>query len=174
MTSSNVTVPGGTKSLASAVTRLLSGLAILVIAVACQQFRPWDAEYREIDHWTSADRFTFGVDTLDQSGIYDLRLALRTTASTPYPYQRLVVEVRQQWFVPNGKPYIATDTLECDITDTEGRRIAEGGVSLHPYEFAIRRLNLPRGAYATITVRHLMSQYEVQGFSDIGIITTRH
>lgn len=154
--------------------RLLWSLAMcsVVLIAACNKHQDWDAEYRSISHWRASDRLTFGIDSVETSGIYDLSLALRATSSGAYPYQQLMIEVTQNWQAGRGKPKVYTDTLTCDITDTEGQRTIEGGISIYAYEFPIRRLSLPCGGRGKITVRHLMSQYDVQGFSEIGIITT--
>lgn len=143
---------------------------ILLLALAalagCQQ-QPSAFAYRStsVDGWEPGDTLHFHIDSLKESGNYVLTLGIRTSASTPYPFQTLWLVVQQKWYNPDT---LRIDTVECRLTDEKGD-IAGHGVSLYQYTQPFLSQHLNAGASADFSIIHIMRREMIPGISSVGI-----
>lgn len=142
--------------------------AILAIAgiSSCQQR---DAVYRycslPAEGWESSQTLTYPIESLPQSGCFQLHIHLRTSTVEAYPYRKLWLEVRQHWQQP---AIMRTDTLVCQLASEEGHPIGQG-VSLYQYAFPLDTIRLPQGAKGRIAIRHIMQSPLLPGVSEVGL-----
>ena len=99
--------------------------------VACGE-RPvaYDFCSTSVEGWEPGDTLKFHVDTLDASGVYNLSIGVRTSSSTPYPYQTLWMVVRQQWHHPDQ---VMLDTIKMQLTNEFGDPQGHG-VTLYQFD----------------------------------------
>lgn len=117
--------------------------------------------------WEQHDVQTFKLDTVSAEGDYDFFVGLRSTNA--YPFQSLWLLIREQAERPDT---VASDTLECRLTDRQGNELGDG-VSLYQQEFFLKTLHLQAGQVVTVTVSHIMRRPILQGVSDVGLIVKR-
>lgn len=147
-------------------SRLVLPLLACAFLCACND-RPSAFDYRStpVEGWELGDTLKYHVDTIAASGNYHFSLGIRTSASTPYPYQSLWLVVKQHWHNPEQE---VTDTIQYQLTNDRGD--AQGhGVSLYQYDQGIKTLLLPQGASADISVYHIMRSEMIVGIADVGI-----
>lgn len=150
----------------SLASRLVLSLLACAFLCACND-RPSAFDYRStpVEGWELGDTLKYHVDTITTSGNYLFSLGIRTSASTPYPFQSLWLVVKQHWHNPEQE---VTDTIQCQLTNDRGD--AQGhGVSLYQYDQNIKTLPLPQGASADIRVYHIMRSEMIVGIADVGI-----
>lgn len=117
--------------------------------------------------WEQHDVQTFKLDTVSTEGDYDFFVGLRSTNA--YPFQSLWLLICEQAERPDT---VASDTLECRLTDRQGNELGDG-VSLYQQEFFLKTLHLQAGQVVTVTVSHIMRRPILQGISDVGLIVRR-
>ncbi len=148
----------------------LSLLIVLFLLSACES-KPVAYDYCSVavEGWEPGDTLHYHVDTLKASGQYAFHIGLRTSASTPYPYQSLWIVVQQHWHNPE---HVSRDTVNCQLTDAKGD--AEGaGVSLFQYDFPWITEYHKAGSSADISIYHIMRSEMLPGIADVGIRLTR-
>lgn len=118
-----------------------------------------------IEGWEPGDTLKYKVDTLKASGVYDFSLGVRTSSSTPYPYQSLWVVVYQQWHNPEQT---MVDTVKLQLTNEWGDPQGHG-VTLYQFDQPWRKLPLVKGQWADIRITHIMRSEMLRGVSDVGI-----
>lgn len=140
---------------------------ILVLALTGCERRPAAFAFRSspVDGWEQGDTLRFHIDSLRKAGDYQLTLGLRTSASTPCPFQCIWLVMRQQWHNPDT---LINDTIECRLTDTKGDVLGDG-VSLYTITCPVRQLQLHQGTSADISIHHIMRREMLTGVSDVGI-----
>lgn len=139
---------------------------LFMLLVSCEH-KPAAYDYRSVavEGWEPGDTLYYHVDTLQVSGIYDFHIGLRTSASTPYPYQSLWIVVQQHWHNPES---VICDTINCKLTDAKGD--AEGtGVSLYQYDFPWSAKYHEAGSSADVRIYHIMRSEMLPGIADVGI-----
>lgn len=94
-----------------------------------------------------------------------LTLGIRTSASTPYPFQTLWLVVQQKWYNPDT---LRIDTVECRLTDEKGD-IAGHGVSLYQFTQPFLTQYLQAGSSADFSIIHIMRREMLPGISSVGI-----
>lgn len=134
--------------------------------IGCQrQLGAFAYRSTSVDGWEPGDTLHFHIDTLRQSGNYLLTLGIRTSASTPYPFQSIWLVVQQRWYNPDT---LRTDTVECRLTDEKGD-IAGHGVSLYQHTRPFLTQHLPAGASADFRIIHIMRREMLPGVAGVGI-----
>lgn len=118
-----------------------------------------------VEGWESGDTLRFRIDTIREAGTYSLSLGVRSSASLPYPFQRLYVVVRQQWHHPEESRH---DTVACELVSPDGE-IQGQGVSIYQYICPVGECELSEGQTGEITVNHIMRREILPGITDIGI-----
>lgn len=117
--------------------------------------------------WEQHDVQSFRLDTVSVEGDYDFLIGLRSTNA--YPFQSLWLLIREQAERPDT---VASDTLECRLTDRQGNELGDG-VSLYQQKFFLKTLHLSEGQVVTVNVSHIMRRPILQGISDVGLIVRR-
>ena len=118
-----------------------------------------------VEVWELGDTLKYHIDTIKSDGNYQLSIGIRTSASTPYPYQSLWVVIKQHWHNPEK---LVTDTVKCQLTNDRGDTNGHG-VSLYQYDQNIKKLNIQQGVSADISVYHIMRSEMISGIADVGI-----
>ena len=140
---------------------------ILTFLLTACEHKPAAYDYCSVsvEGWEPGDTLHYHVDTLKTSGHYAFHIGLRTSASTPYPYQSLWLVVKQRWHNPERT---TCDTVNCQLTDAKGD--AEGaGVSLFQYDFPWATQYHEAGSSADISIYHIMRSEMLPGVADVGI-----
>ena len=134
--------------------------------VACGE-RPvaYDFCSTSVEGWEPGDTLKFHVDTLDASGVYNLSIGVRTSSSTPSPYQTLWMVVRQQWHHPDQ---VMLDTIKMQLTNEFGDPQGHG-VTLYQFDLPWRMQHLQAGQWADISIYHIMRREMLPGISNVGI-----
>ena len=149
------------------IATFLGVMAILLLLTVACQHRPATMQYHTLSHegWKSIDTLFFEIDSLTKAGTYNLHAAVRTTASHPYDFRQLVVEVRQHW-LPDSIVQVDTVTFKFaePVSEQSGK-----GVSVFTYELPTVTMHHPVGAKAHVEVRHLMRRTPLHGINDVGI-----
>ena len=132
----------------------------------CRQ-RPAAYKYlpAPVEGWEQGDTLRYHIDSLNESGIYQLKLGLRVSASRPYPFQSIWLAIRQNWYNPDTT---FTDTVECRLTDNKGD-VSGRGVSLYTLTRPVKLMKLHKGTSADIGIIHIMRREMLPGVADIGI-----
>ncbi len=145
---------------------LFAALASVCLLCACGR---GDAAFEylptPVEGWEQSDTLRFHTDTVRRGGVYELTLGVRTSQSTPYPFQTLWLVVRQQWHSPDS---LRTDTVECRLATANGDDTGHG-VSISQHIFPIAEFQVPEGASADITVTHFMRRELLPGITDVGV-----
>lgn len=142
-------------------------ILLVVLSVAACGDKPVAYDYcaTPVEGWEPGDTLRFRIDTIRRSGDYELSLGVRTSASTPYPFQSLWLVVRQHWHNPER---LVLDTLECRLTDEKGD-VAGRGISLYQYDLPWKRVRLEAGDCADFSVYHIMRRELLPGITDVGV-----
>lgn len=122
-----------------------------------------------VEGWEKGDTLRYHVDTLRHDGLYAMSIGIRSSASTPYPYQTLWLVVRQRWHNPERE---MCDTVECTLCSPDGD-VTGTGVSVYQYEQPFSQMELTEGASADIRITHLMRTEMLPGISDVGVKIVR-
>lgn len=148
--------------------RTYAASVLLVCAALCacnDQPSAYDYRSTPVEGWELGDTLKFHVDSINTTGNYQFSLGLRTSVSTPYPYQSLWLVVKQHWHNPEKE---VTDTIQCILTNERGDTQGHG-VSLYQYDQYIKSLSLSKGMSADISIYHIMRSEMIPGISDVGI-----
>ena len=142
-------------------------LLLCLATFASCRHQPSAFAYRStsVDGWEPGDTLHFHIDSIQESGNYMLTLGIRTSASTPYPFQTLWLVVQQKWYNPAT---LRIDTVECRLTDEKGD-IAGHGVSLYQFTQPFLTQHLQAGSSADFSIIHIMRREMLPGISSVGI-----
>lgn len=111
---------------------LLCGLTALTGVVTGCEDKPLAFNYcpTPVEGWEPGDTLKFHVDTVKTAGTYRIDLGVRTSSSTPYPFQSLWLVVRQHWHNPNRE---LCDTVMFKLTNQRGDPNGHG-VTIYQYD----------------------------------------
>ena len=143
-------------------------LGALITASSCRRTTIMHT-YRNtpVQGWEQSDRLAFRLDTVRESGLYAMRLGVRTTAD--YPYQKLWLVMETDLSHPDTT---YSDTIVCTFVRSDGTR--EGsGTDTYQYNFDFADIMLHEGQTGRFVIHHIMQREILQGISDIGIRITR-
>lgn len=193
---------GRVRRLLCPTTMLLDFALVCLVLGACSR-QPAAHQYKStpVEGWESIDTLRFHIDSLAHAGTYNLKIGVRTSSATPFPFCNLYLLVKQHWFgvdnmVETSSAFlhernsVATrtsmtpadcsprtvvevcDTFVCHLTDEEGD-ITGTGISIYQYLLPFKSLQLPQGAEADITINHIMRRRIIPGITDVGILLER-
>lgn len=142
-------------------------LLLCAAMMAACRHKPAAFEYcpTPVEGWEGSDTLHFRVDTIREGGTYSLSLGVRSSASLPYPFQRLYVVVRQHWHHPEALHY---DTVACELVSPDGKMQGRG-VSIYQYICPVGECELAEGQTGEVTVHHIMRREILPGITDVGI-----
>ena len=148
--------------------------------------------------WEKTDTIMFGVPPIDEDGLYNIRLGLRTTGQYPFMSITLIAEMQtiavadtmSQKPVADSlsqKPFadslniepvantlsrerpIIRYNLPCRLMNKSGHTQGQG-INYYQYEFIVADIPLNAGDSLRIGIRHDMKREILPGLSDLGII----
>ena len=148
--------------------------------------------------WEKTDTIMFGVPPIDEDGLYNIRLGLRTTGQYPFMSITLIAEMqtiavadtmRQKPVADslsqkpladslNIEPVASTLSRErpiirynlpCRLMNKSGHTQGQG-INYYQYEFIVADVPLNAGDSLRIGIRHDMKREILPGLSDLGII----
>ena len=103
------------------------------------------------------------MDTVKESGLYDINIGVRTT--NDYPYQKLWLSIAAEFSNPDT---VFTDTVACVFADKNGVR-SGNGTDMYQYDFNLGDVNLQKGQTGRFTIHHIMRREIIPGVSNIGV-----
>lgn len=149
-------------------------------------------EHLPVAGWEKTDTIMFGIPPVDEQGIYNVRLGLRTTGQ--YPFMSITLIAEQQTIAVadtlshesaadsmNLEPVASTlsrerpvirYTLPCRLMNTRGNTQGQG-INYYQYDFIIADISLNAGDSLRIGIRHDMKREILPGLSDLGIIVRK-
>ena len=148
--------------------------------------------------WEKTDTIMFGVPPIDEDGLYNIRLGLRTTGQYPFMSITLIAEMQTIAVADtmNEKPVadslsqkpladslniepvastlsrerpIIRYNLPCRLMNKSGHTQGQG-INYYQYEFIVADVPLNAGDSLRIGIRHDMKREILPGLSDLGII----
>lgn len=123
----------------------------------------------DTEGWSHSDTVRFCLAVKDGMATDETKLLLRTVPDFPFKNLSLIVSVTAKDDNKSSTPrHIRTDTIECSLTDSNGRI---GGKGLMHREFEYKWQGL-RGIYADsvcVAITHNMQRSMIEGVEDIGI-----
>jgi gliding motility-associated lipoprotein GldH len=141
-------------------------LAVLIILLVSCDSKRFFEENKSIENgvWNSTNFPSFTVNITDTLARYDLYLNLRNDGV--YPYSNLYLFIHT--LLPGGKK--ATDTVECQLADPDGKWHGSGLGSLKFNRFLFQRgMVFPRRGVYHFDLEQAMRVKELKGIRDIGI-----
>lgn len=144
---------------------LLLAAAVAQLTACRRQLVYYDYRPTPMEGWEQGDTLHYHIDTLRHSARLAMSLGVRSSASTPYPFQTLWLVVRQHWHNPET---MRCDTVECRLTSADGD-VQGTGVSIYQVEQPFLTFDAPEGASADISICHIMRREMLQGITDIGV-----
>ena len=127
----------------------------------CNTYRPVPVE-----GWEANDTLTIALDTVRLHGEYSLEVGVRSTRLYPYKYLYLLAEITL-----SNPDTAMVDTIVCEITDTKGN-FQGNGLSIYGKVFPVSNINMLKGQYGEIKIRHIMRRDPLPGLSDIGVLVS--
>ena len=123
---------------------LLCGLGIMAGIVTGCKDKPLAFNYcsTPVEGWEPGDTLKFHIDTVKVAGTYRIDLGVRTSSSTPYPFQSLWLVVRQHWHNPNRE---MCDTVMFKLTNQRGDPNGHG-VTIYQYDMPWQSHHATRNA----------------------------
>ena len=144
---------------------LIYCIALLLTACTIDNDVLVDA-YSHIDDskWSSSDRKTFALDTVEKTGDYRLSVRLRTTSEVEF--QKIYVVVEQQLHNPMLR---SRDTVVVQLTNEQGVML-EKGVDLYNYVVPLdKAIRLHKGQSGEVALSHVMRRTQLKGITDVGV-----
>ena len=137
----------------------------LFLLASCQQKRYNTFHYTPVSacEWEKDSVVTVSVDTVKDSGIYQMNV--ETRISYGFPYQYLWLQISTEMHRPYRR---SSDTLKCRIADERGLYQGSGLVLFGKKHF-LKEVYLRKGQYGTVQIRHIMRRNPLPGISDIGL-----
>ena len=138
---------------------------IFLFLASCDSKRFYE-ENKSIENgvWTSTNSRAFNVNITDTLARYDLYLNIRNDGV--YPYSNLYLFIHT--LVPGGRT--ATDTVECQLADPDGKWRGSGLGSLKFNRFLFQKgMVFPRKGAYRFELEQAMRVKELKGIRDVGI-----
>jgi gliding motility-associated lipoprotein GldH len=138
---------------------------LFLFLASCDSKRFYE-ENKSIENgvWTSTNSRVFNVNITDTLVRYDLYLNIRNDGV--YPYSNLYLFIHT--LVPGGKT--ATDTVECQLADPDGKWRGSGLGSLKFNRFLFQKgMVFPRKGTYRFELEQAMRVKELKGIRDVGI-----
>lgn len=114
--------------------------------------------------WMRTESLILPVDSINESGVYDLTLLLRAPSGQSPAYETIGLNVREQGLKLSP---VLNDTLFLSFCDEEIRK-GRNGVSYHPVEAPVGHIMLKKGDCGHLIVSHVMSVDSLIGISEVG------
>ena len=143
----------------------LSLTLLAFFLVSCDSKRFYE-ENKSIENgvWLNTNSRVFTVNIADTLARYDLYLNVRNDGV--YPYSNLYLFIHTT--LPGGKT--ATDTVECQLADPDGKWRGSGLGSLKFNRFLFQRaMVFPRKGLYRFELEQAMRLKELKGIRDVGI-----
>ena len=152
-------------SLAKTLPGLLPWLWALLALASCgrRQVLCYTFQATPQEGWEQHNALAFPMDSVEQAGLYELSVGVRTTYA--YPYQSLWLQVTTRM---DSATCPRVDTLVLRVTDGQGHLQGQG-MSLFQLLQPLRREHLQAGQRGVVEVRHLMRTALLPGVSDVGV-----
>lgn len=139
-------------------------LSLMLMVTACNDDRVYSQfVHTGVEGWDKHEPITFGIDTVQQTGLYALSLGMR--ASREYPFKNLQVALEYTVFPRQQKQQ---EVINITVSDNDGNMLGHG-ISLYEYDLPIQKFNLNKGDSIAVTVRHNMKRETLPGIVDIGM-----
>jgi len=141
-------------------------LAFLVIIVVSCDSKRFFEENKSLDNgvWMNTNSPSFTVNIADTLARYDLYLNVRNDGV--YPYSNLYLFINTT--LPGGKT--ATDTVECQLADPDGKWRGSGFGSLKFNRFLFQKgMIFPRKGIYRFVLEQAMRVKMLKGIRDVGI-----
>jgi gliding motility-associated lipoprotein GldH len=138
---------------------------LVIILVSCDSKRFFE-ENKSLDNgvWMNTNSPSFTVNIADTVARYDLYLNVRNDGV--YPYSNLYLFINTT--LPGGK--IATDTVECQLADPDGKWRGSGFGSLKFNRFLFQKgMIFPRKGVYRFVLEQAMRVKMLKGIRDVGI-----
>lgn len=139
-------------------------LATALSYASCDNKTVYD-EYRHtsVAGWEKNDSLVFDTKPLEEDGLYEECIGLRTNST--YPFKDLCIIIEYNMLTSKQT---FTDTLKCELVEANGAVIGSG-VSSYQYKFKESRMYLKKGERLHICIRHNMKREILPGISDLGL-----
>ena len=118
--------------------------------------------------WDSQNSLSFTVDSIRQTGNYNLTVYVRTTRNIQF--QSISVVVEQHFKNPL---HDSRDTIEVKLADEMGNLEGKGLYLYTAEAFAPHRMHLCKGQHGIIQLSHVMRRNHLTGIKDVGIRIAR-
>jgi gliding motility-associated lipoprotein GldH len=146
--------------------RNLALLSLLLLFFASCDSKRFFEENKSFPNgvWMNTNPQAFTVNISDTLSRYDLFLNVRNEGI--YPYSNLYLFIKTT--IPDGRT--ATDTVECQLADPDGRWRGSGVGNLKFNRFLFQRgMVFPRKGNYRFELEQAMRVKELKGLTDIGI-----
>jgi gliding motility-associated lipoprotein GldH len=144
---------------------LFSLAFLFIFLVSCDSKRFFE-ENKSLENgvWMSTNFPSFTVNIADTLARYDLYLNVRNDGV--YPYSNLYLFIHTT--LPGGKT--ATDTVECQLADPDGKWRGSGPGNLKFNRFLFQKgMAFPRKGDYRLALEQAMRVKELKGIRDVGI-----
>lgn len=131
----------------------LAGLSACRNTTLYHAFRPVP-----VQGWRQTDTLRFPVSVSDTVSV--LRLSVDVRHTNAYPYQNLYL-------------FVEGDTVECRLSDRQGRWVGKGLSASYQSRFLWRRQTIPHADTVWIRISHGMSDPLLRGVQDVGLCVER-
>ena len=137
-------------------------IAVAMTLVSCNRQMIY-SHYESVntEGWDRSDSKEFSV-SIQEKGSYAESFGLRTTRD--YPYTNLAIIVTQE-VKPSGVQ--RADTLNIDITDSEGNNVVEG-LNYRQRDVQFPAIRLEAGDSVFVNIRHYMRREVLPGIANVG------
>lgn len=140
-------------------------LAAAFLFVSCDKERLIDQSREVANHtWTAKDTFNFSFNVPDTSTFYNFYVNFRN--ADDYPNSNIFVFIYTTF--PNGKH--AKDTLECVLTNPEGRWLGKGQGDLVDNQLPFKtKMRFPITGKYTMSIEQGMRNESLPGVYNVGL-----
>ncbi len=149
--------------------RLFLGALAILALVGCHESLFQESKPVPNKTWEIGNTISFEVEVTDTMEGYDFYIDLRNEAT--YPYANIFMFVNTTF--PSGK--IATDTVECFLTDQSGRWLGTGlGDVLDNHILFKQNIRFPNEGTYTFAFSQGMRNEALPSILDLGISIEKH
>ena len=145
----------------------------MAVITACYQSTAYFRYFStNIQGWERDSVLHYHVPAVRVGGYFVEEIGVRPSAK--YPFKQLSLVVNQKIISTNNShsDLFKTDTLTLDVYDAEGR-LQGKGVDLRQLVTPLKGLRLQAGDSISLSIRHNMRRYAIEGISDVGLKVTR-
>lgn len=138
----------------------------LVALIGCHERRPYH-HYLPVTapYWAMTDTMRFTLEDIVYEGDYNIGVGVRVNEHFAYRNLWLVVEKRSK----TGLVPAHRDTMNLILTDSKGTWLTQG-VVLHEVEDTVAKTHLDSDEAYEFLVYHIMSDQQVEGVTDVGLL----